>query len=197
MQSFGFLDIPALLGEFHGRHPDVEILVRPSAGGSVALVDELKRGGTDLAFVSLIEDPVGVSTTELGVEDLYVVGGARLLPPGRAAVKLSALSEATFVDFPTGWGIRAAVDHAFATAAVNRRVNIEIADVNTLLHLLHAELGIALLPRSLLSGGQQLQTRRLASPLSWRVVMALPSNRPIRAAARAFAELVASSRPNA
>jgi DNA-binding transcriptional LysR family regulator len=193
MQSFGFLDIPALLGDFHRRHPHVEIQVGPSAGGSVTLVEELKRGRTDIAFVSLIEDPVGVSTTELGVEDLYLVGSARLLPPSRAAIELSALSEATFVDFPTGWGIRAAVDHAFAAAGVNRRVTIEIADVGTLLALLQAGLGVALLPRSLLPRDQRLQTRRLASPLSWRVVMAFGNNRSIRAAAQAFAELVESS----
>lgn len=197
MQSFGFLDVPALLGEFHGRHPDVEIQMRPSAGGSVALVEELKRGDTDLAFVSLSEEPVGVSTTQLAVEDLYLVGSARLLPAGRAAVTLSALSEASFVDFPAGWGIRTAVDEAFAAAGVNRRVSIEIADVNTLLQLLEADLGIALLPRSLLPGDQRLRMRRLDAPLSWRVVMAVSSSRPIRAAARAFAELVAGSRSNA
>jgi DNA-binding transcriptional LysR family regulator len=190
MQSFAFLDIPALLGEFHRQHPLVEIQLRPSAGGSLALVEGLKQGDTDIAFVSVIEDPVGVSTTELGVESLYLVGPAHLLPPRRAAIELSALSEATFVDFPTGWGIRAAVDRAFAAAGVHRRVTIEIADVRTVLGLLQAGLGVALLPRSLLSRDQRLQTRRLAAPLSWRVAMALPSDRPLRAAARAFTELV-------
>ncbi len=197
MQSFGFLDIPALLGEFHRQHPRVEIQVRPSVGGSVALIEELKRGGTDIAFVSLMEDPVGVSTTKLGVEHLDLVGTAQLLPQGRAAVELSALSEATFVDFPTGWGIRAAVDHAFAAAGLNRRVTIEVADVNTLVGLLEAGLGIALIPQSVLPRAKHLQTRRLASTLTWQVAMALPSNRPIRAAAHAFAELVASYRADA
>jgi DNA-binding transcriptional LysR family regulator len=194
MQSFGFLDVPALLGEFHRQHPQVEIQVRPSVGGSLALVEDLKRGGTDIAFVSLMEDPVGVSTSELGVEDLYLVGTTQLLPPRRAAIELHALSEATFVDFPTGWGIRAAVDQAFAASGVSRRVTIEVADVSTVLQLLQAGLGIALLPRSLLPGSQRLQTRRLTSTLTWRAAMALPSNRPIRTAAHAFAELVANSR---
>jgi DNA-binding transcriptional LysR family regulator len=190
MQSFAFVDIGALLGRFHRQHPDVEIQVGPSAGGSLAMVQELKRGGIDIAFVSLMEIPNGVSATELGVEDLHLVGTPELLPPRRARIELSALADAAFVDFPAGWGIRVAVDQAFAAAGVNRRVTIEVADVNTCLELIGAGLGVALLPRSLLPADDRLQTRRLASPLTWRVLMAVPSDRPTRAAARAFAELV-------
>lgn len=190
MQSFGYLDVPALLGRFHREHPHVEIEMRPSAGGSQALVQELKRGGTDIAFVSLTEDPVGVSATQLAVEELQLVGTPELLPRRRGRVELNGLSDVTFVDFPTGWGVRTAVDRAFAAAGVTRRVPVEVADVGTLLQLVGAGLGVALLPRSLLGNDDALQVRRLASPMTWRVVMALPADRPIRAAANAFAELV-------
>ncbi|MGB9185411.1 MAG: LysR family transcriptional regulator [Solirubrobacteraceae bacterium] len=196
MQSFTFLDVADLLGRFHREHPEVEIQVKPSAGGSQALVEDLKHGDVDVAFVSVMQDPSGVSATELGVEDLYVVGTSQLLPPRRAMIELSVLADATFVDFPTGWGIRAAVDHAFAAADVRRRVTIEVADVSACLQLIGAGLGIALLPRSLLTDDDRLQTRRLASRLTWRVIMAEPSNRPIRAAAHAFTELVATARSN-
>jgi DNA-binding transcriptional LysR family regulator len=196
MQSFAFLDVAGLLGEFHRQHPAVEIQVRPSTGGSLALAAELQHGGIDIAFVSLREDPPGVSTTELAVEELHLVGAAELLPRRRSRIELSDLSEATFVDFPPGWGIRTAVDDAFAAAAVNRRVAIEVADVNACLQLLRARLGVALLGRSLLPDDDELQTRRLASPLTWRVVMAVPSNRPPRATAQAFAELVTRAQTN-
>jgi DNA-binding transcriptional LysR family regulator len=194
MQSFGYLDVPALLGRFHREHPHVEIEMRPSAGGSQALVQELKRGGTDIAFVSLMGDPVGVSATQLAVEELHLVGTPELLPRRRGRVELSGLSDVSFVDFPTGWGVRTTVDQAFAAAGVTRRVPVEVADVGTLLQLLRAGLGVALLPRSLLGSDDALQLRRLASPMTWRVVMALPSDRPIRAAANAFAELVTEPR---
>jgi DNA-binding transcriptional LysR family regulator len=194
MQSFGYLDVPTLLGRFHREHPHVEIEMRPSAGGSQALVQELKRGGTDIAFVSLMEDPAGLSVTQLAVEELHLVGMPQLLPSRRGKVRLDRLSDASFVDFPPGWGVRTTVDQAFAAAGVNRRVPVEVADVGTLLQLLRAGLGVALLPRSLLGGDGVLEVRRLASPITWRVVMALPSDQPIRAAARAFAELVAEPR---
>jgi DNA-binding transcriptional LysR family regulator len=194
MQSFAFLDIADLLGTFHRQHPDVEIHLRPSVGGSQALVDELRRGSLDIAFASVMEDPAGVSTTELGVEELHLVGMAELLPPRHARVKLSTLAEASFVDFPSGWGVRATVDHAFAAAGVPRRVTIEVADVGTCLQLLRAGMGVALMPPSLLPANDQLQARRLASRLTWRVVMAIPSAQPTRAAARALVELVATGR---
>jgi DNA-binding transcriptional LysR family regulator len=194
MQSFGSLDIPALLGRFHLEHPHVEIEMRPSVGGSQALVEELKRGGTDIAFVSLMEDPVGVSATQLDVEDLHLVGTPELLPRRGGRVELNSLSDVGFVDFPTGWGVRTAVDRAFAAAGVARRVPVEVADVGTLLQLVRAGLGVALLPRSIVGNDDTLQVRRLASPMTWRVVMALPAGRPVRATANAFAELVTEAR---
>jgi DNA-binding transcriptional LysR family regulator len=190
MQSFGFLDVPALLGHFHRLHPDVEIEIRPSPGGSAVLVEELRRATLDIAFVAVTGDPPGLRTTELGVEELHLVGAEGLLPPHAAPIELSELSDATFVDFPTGWGVRTVVDQALAAAGVSRRVTIEVADVSTYVQLLEAGLGVALTPRSVLPREHRLLMRRLASPVTWRVVMALPSDRPVRAAADAFAELV-------
>ena len=190
MQSFGFLDVPALLGDFHRRHPDVEIQLRPSPGGSQALLDELRGGGIDVAFVAVMDEPADVAATELGVEELYVVGPKELLPSRRSGLELSALADASFVDFPGGWGVRAVVDHAFAAAGLARRVTIEIADVGTFVALLQAGLGVALAPLSLLPRDHGLETGRLATRVTWRVVMALPGARPSRAAAEAFAALV-------
>jgi DNA-binding transcriptional LysR family regulator len=194
MQSFGYLDVPALLGRFHREHPHVEIGMRPSVGGSQAIVGELKRGGIDIAFVSLAEDPPGVSTTQLAVEELRVVGIPTLLPRRRGSLELKELADLSFVDFPPGWGVRATADQAFAGAGLTRHVPVEVADVGTLLQLLRAGLGVALLPRSLLDSDEGLQVRRLAAPMSWRVVMAVPDGRPVRAAAKAFAELVTGPR---
>ena len=190
MQSLGFLDVPALLGELHRRHPDVEIQMRPSPGGSLDLLEELGRGAIDVAFVSVIDDPPGVEITELGTEALYLVGARELMPARRRTVELPDLAEATFVDFPAGWGVRSVIDRAFAVAGVSRRVTMEVADVSTYLQLLDARLGVAITPQSLLPANHEFEVRRLKPPITWRVVMALASRRPTRAAARAFAQLV-------
>lgn len=190
MQSFTFVDVPGLLGRFRSQHPDVEIQVRPAAGGAAALLDELRQGGLDIAFIAIVDPPAGVTAIPLGSEDLVLTGTPELLPPGRGAVTLAPLVDQTFVDFPIGWGVRTVVDRAFAAAGLDRRVTIEVADVGTCLQLLRAGLGIALLPPSLLAATDPHLRRRTVSPrLSWHIVMATPSGRT-NAAARALAELV-------
>jgi DNA-binding transcriptional LysR family regulator len=190
MQSFSLLDVPGLLGDFHRRHPDVEIQMRPSPAGSAGLVEELRRATLDIAFAAVTEDPPGLTIRELAVEELFLAGLEELLPPGDGPVSFAELADATLVDLPTGWGVRTVVDQAFAAAGVSRRVTIEVAELNTHLQMLEAGLGVALVPRSVLPRQHRLGLRRLASPLTWRIVLALPGDRPIRAAAKAFADLV-------
>jgi DNA-binding transcriptional LysR family regulator len=198
MQSFAFADVPGLLGAFHREHPGVEIQVRPAVGGSAALIEEIREGGMDIAFIALVDPPSGVTAVPLGSEDLVVVAAPDQARPGRRPVTLDALVDASFVDFPPGWGIRTIVDRAFAEAGLERHVTIEVADVATCLQLLRAGLGIAVLPPSLLPPSDPLLRKRAVSPpLSWHVVMATPAGRPPTAAANALAELVARGSPQA
>jgi len=196
MQSFAFADLPALLGRFHRQHPGVEIQVRPAAGGSAALLEELRQGTLDIAFIALPERPSGINLRQLGSEDLVLVGAPDQLPPGRRPVSLAALVTANFVDFPVGWGVRTAVDRAFSAAGLDRRVTVEIADVGTCVLLLRAGLGIALFPPSLIPPDEQVLRRRAVSPrVTWHVAMATPSGRA-NAAANALAELVTEAQPS-
>jgi len=194
MQSFAFADVPGVLGQFHREHPEVEILVHPNAGGSAALVEELRHGGLDIAFLALEDRPAGVKTIPLGSEDLVLVASGDPAPSGRRrAVSLDALRDAAFVDFPVGWGVRTVVDRAFAAAGLNRRVTIEIGDVATALQLIRAGLGIAIVPPSLVpQGDTSLLQRPISPPITWHVVMATSST-AISAAARALAELVSAA----
>ena len=193
MQSFTFADVPGLLGRFRRQHPGVEIQVRPATGGTAALLEELRQGNLDIAFVALLDPPQSVTAIPLGSEDLVLVAAREQAPPGRGPVPLDTLVDATFVDFPAGWGIRTVIDRAFAAARLDRRVGIEVADVATLIQLLQAGLGIALLPPSLLpSSGTKLRKRAISPRLTWHVVMATPSGRT-NAATSALAELVSST----
>src|SRR5487761_1669098 len=197
MQSLPFADVPELLGTFHRQHPDVEIEVRPAAGGSAALVEELRQGGLDIAFIALHDLPSGLTAIPLGSEELVVVTAPETALPGRGPVTLDQLADARFVDFPAGWGVRTTVDRAFAAAGLERNVTIEAAAVAACLQLLRAGLGIALLPPSLIpsGGGPHLMQRAVSPPPTWHVVMASPAGHAANAAATAFTELVVHDPP--
>jgi DNA-binding transcriptional LysR family regulator len=191
MQSFAFLDMPALLGRFHREHPHVEIVMRPAAGGSAALLDAIADGELDVAFVGMDQLPSNIATVPLGSEELFLTAVPGIGPQGEGPVRLEQLASETLVDFPGGWGIRSAIDRAFAAAGLRRRVSIEVADVNLCLQLVREGLGAAVLPRSLLTEADtQLVIRLLEPRLYWHVVVALPSKRPPGAAAAAFIELI-------
>jgi DNA-binding transcriptional LysR family regulator len=191
MQSFAFADVPGVLGQFHRKHPDVEIHVHPNAGGSAAIVEELRQGSLDIAFIALEDRPAGVEAIPLGSENLVLVSSPDHSPSSRRRIVcLDGLVDAAFVDFPTGWGVRTVVDQAFAAAGLQRRVTMEIADVATCLELIRAGLGIAIMPPSLIPRGDPGVVQRPTSPpITWHVVMVTPASGP-NAAAQALAALV-------
>jgi DNA-binding transcriptional LysR family regulator len=118
IRPFAFIDVPAVLGCFHRQHPDVEIQIHPAVG-SAALLEELRHGGLDIAFIAGVEPVSGVTAIPLGSEDLMLVTTPETALRGRGPVPLESLANATFVDLPTGWGIRTVVDRAFAATGVN------------------------------------------------------------------------------
>jgi DNA-binding transcriptional LysR family regulator len=184
-----FIDIPEVLGRFHRLHPDVEIQIHPAVG-SAALLEELRQGSLDVAFVAGIEPQSGVTAIPLGSEDLMLVTAPETAPGGRGPVPLESLANAGFADFPTGWGIRTAVDRAFAAAGLTRRVTIEVADVASCVELVRAGLGVGLFPPSLFPvHDPHVPTRTISPRITWHVVMATSSGRTT-APAGALAALV-------
>jgi DNA-binding transcriptional LysR family regulator len=195
MQAFSYIDVADVLARFHQLHPGVEIKVHPAAGGSAALLAELRQGALDAAFIALIDPPSGMKTIPLGSESLVLVAAPENEPSGRKAIRLEALSKASFVDFPTGWGVRTVVDRAFAAAGVARRISMEIADVATCLQLIRAGLGVGLFPPSMLPDDDpQIRVRPTSPRITWDVVMATQAGRT-NAATDALATLVTEASP--
>lgn len=192
MTSLGLIDLPALLGRFHRRHPGVLLQTSTAPSGSQGLIEALTEHRLDLAFVSLPgPGPAGVELTELAhsVIDLVVPHGHPL--SGRDSVPIGELADLDFIDFPLGYGNRALVDRAFAVAAVPRRVTIEITDSATGADFVRHGLGIALLPRFILGEPEGLTRLRVTgSDLTLPLSLATPADRALSAAARALVALI-------
>ncbi|GLX99657.1 MULTISPECIES: LysR family transcriptional regulator [Actinoplanes] len=192
LTSVRIIDLPALLGEFHRRHPGVLLRTTAAPSGSVGLLEALLDHRLDLAFVSLPgAHPPGVRLIELAssVLDLVVPPGHPLA--GRSSVPITELAGLDFIDSPTGFGNRAVTDRAFAAAGVPRHVTIEIPDIGTGADHVRHGLGIALLPRFVVAGAPDVVTLPVSgADLTWPLSLALPADGVPGAAVRALIALL-------
>ena len=191
MQSVTAFDLAALLVRFHREKPGVELQPRPARGGTLALVQGVASGELDLAFVSVpgTMHP-GVTLTPLASEPLLLAVPRGHRFESRATVRFEELAGETFVEVPSGWGLRLRTDQAFARAGVERVVNVEVADLSTLAELVRAGLGLGFLPASTLIGADRVQLIHLEPELTWEISLAVPSTRRPSAAAQAFLGLL-------
>jgi DNA-binding transcriptional LysR family regulator len=192
--SGGALDIPRLLAAFRESHPLLEVHLYYAANGSAELADHLRDGQLDIAVLSLPDrGHAGISMTLLTREAMVLVCAPEHRLAKRKSVRISELGGESFIDHPGGWGTRAAVDRSFTTAGVRRRVAYEVGDTPSVVNLVAHDLGVAFLPPSIVSPGHdvRLVPVRGKAP-QWEISLAVPSNRPLTAAAQAFADAATS-----
>jgi DNA-binding transcriptional LysR family regulator len=190
MQAHAALDLPAVLGRFHARHPGVELRLRQAA--STLLVEEVRAGTLDLAVTALPGPaPAGLVRLPLGSEPMQLACAPGHRLAGRASVRLVDLRDEPFVDFVPGWGVRIAVDRAFADAGIARPVALEVNDTATLLDLVAHGLGVAVVPPTVAAraGGVRLVPLRGRTPV-WEEAVVHAAPEPVAAAARALLAMV-------
>lgn len=136
--------VPELLAVYRRAHPQVRVELL--MGNSDHLVNEVRRGTVDLAFLGVRpgDEPRGVALEHLAV-DRHVVAVSRAHRLAhRRRVRLADLTGETFADFPAGSSGRAQSDAAFADAGIARDVAFEVGTADLLLGLVSHGLAIAL-----------------------------------------------------
>ncbi|MET0418109.1 MAG: LysR family transcriptional regulator [Actinoplanes sp.] len=192
LTSVGVIALPALLGAFHRSHPEVALRLIVSPRGSVGLLDALADGSLDVAFVSVPgRPPSGIRLRQIYHERLNLVLPAGHRLAGASEVTVGDLAEEQFVDFPTGYGNRAVVDRAFATAGTGRHVAIEVIDIGTGANFVREGLGVAILPPFAVLDRTGLVLKEVTdADLDWPLGVATSAARRPSAAARALLELI-------
>lgn len=167
-----FLDLPALLARYHKRHPMIE--VRLCQGGSAHLIDKLRNGVLDLAFLPIGDMPTDVATRMIACEDLVVVAGPEHPLAGRKSVTLAELAGHAFVDFEPDRGTRALIDNAFAGQRIERRTAFEVSDLDSLMELVAHGLGVALVPETVAAcfSGRISMAELEDAEICWELVVA-------------------------
>jgi DNA-binding transcriptional LysR family regulator len=180
-QCLGVVDLPPTLAAFRRRHPGVGIRLR--YGGSARLVEEVRQGTLNVAFVALAgEAPDGVRVEPLAAEPMVLLCHPAHRLAAQETVEPAELLEEDFVDFSADWGARAVNDRTFERIGARRRVSIEVNDVHTLLDFLHQGLGVALVPapvtRKPHAKGLTAVQPVGAGRASWQVAVALAAAAP-------------------
>jgi len=175
------VDLPGIMGEFHRRHPDVDLRLGPSPGGSTGLVEEVRQGRLDVAFHGLPETVPDLLTRHLVDSPFRAVLPEGHPHAGDRSVSLADLADEPWVDSRAGFGNRVTLDRAFAALGLARRIPTELADLGEIPRFVAAGLGVAALPELTIIPAEGAVVRPLREPVGWRL-NAIARPRPGRAA---------------
>ena len=190
--TFGALDVPKVLGDFHRAHPFVRLSLRLSQVGSSAYTTSVADGSLDLALVSAPDRfPPGIEMHPLAEEPMVFTCREDHPLAGRDQVSIGDLASEDFVCFPTGFGIRRLVDNAFADAGLVPRILYEVpADYTVAAALIRNDLGTAFMPASEAGRFDDLTAIALATPINWQIHLARPQPQNISRAAATLATML-------
>ncbi|GAB4095084.1 LysR substrate-binding domain-containing protein [Brachybacterium horti] len=161
-QCLGLVDVSSLLERFHRRYPGVATEFAQS--GSHELVDAVRGGTLDVAFVATTRPPTSLRHQPLGGEPLVLVVPTDSDLASRTPLRWHDLAGRDFVDFSPSWGVRTLNDELLAAHAVTRRVRCSVNDVHTLLDLVSRGLGVAIVPRHVAAKPQAATLRTIPLP---------------------------------
>lgn len=175
------IDLPGVMGEFHRRHPEVDLRLGPSPSGSTGLVEDVRQGRLDIAFHGLPD-----AVPDLLVRHLADSPFLAVLPEShplarRSAVSLSDLAGEPWVDARAGFGNRVTLDRAFSVLGLTRRVPTELADLGEIPRFVASGLGVAALPELTIIPADGAVVVPLRPTVGWRL-SAIARERPGRAA---------------
>jgi DNA-binding transcriptional LysR family regulator len=126
--SFGKLDVPRVLGQFHRRYPQVRIRLRQSQTGSMTYLSAIAEGSLDLALVSSPSRfPSRVEMHLLSEEPMVFVCRPDHHLAQRTTVAVTDLVGEDLIGFPLEFGLRRLVEDAFADAGVTAHTPYEVA----------------------------------------------------------------------
>ena len=126
--SFGALDVPSVLGEFHRTYPLVRIRLRQSQTGSTSYLSAIADGSLDLALISApARFPDRIEMRMLSQEPMVFVCRPDHHLAQRAYVGINELAEEDLIGFPTQFGQRRIVEDGFTAAGITSHTPYEVA----------------------------------------------------------------------
>jgi len=178
--------LPRVLAAFHAEHPGITLSVVEA--GSRDLVDRLAAGDLDLALVILpVPHEELFETTPLIREELVLAVAKKHPLARRKTVRVSDLRGVPLVMFRDGYDLRSATITACEQAGFHPTFAIEGAEMDGVLRMAAAGVGVAVVPSMVVERGGPLVPVRISQPtLARSVGVAFRRDRHHSRAADAF-----------
>ena len=161
--------LPRVLAAFHSEHPGITLNILEAGSGD--LVERLAMGGLDVALVILpVPREELFDTTPLLREELVLAVAKRHPLAKRKSVRVSELRGVPLVMFREGYDLRSATIAACEQAGFHPTFAIEGAEMDGVLRMAAAGVGVAVVPRMVVEKGGPLVAVRLAQPTLMRSV---------------------------
>lgn len=187
LPSFFMGPFPELLKTFQARHPAIEVRLQDVVAGRVEAL--VREGQVDLG-IGVRPRAVGLDFQPLYVDHLQLFVPRNHPWTGRTEITLAELDAVPLLLTGRDSSVRECLDFAFAAAGLRLVAALEANYMSTLLALVAAEQGLALLPES--AGGEApvvalpVRGESLARPLG----ILTPTGRSLTPAAQAFVDLL-------
>jgi DNA-binding transcriptional LysR family regulator len=180
--------LPPALARFHERYPRIELVLHEA--GSRDLVRELEQGALDVALVILPLRHEILETTPLIREELVVAAAPDHALASRSRIAIADLRGVPLVMFRDGYDLRATTIAACRRAGFEPTFALEGGEMDGVLRLAAAGLGVAVVPSLVVDPAGSLRAIRLAEPLTRTIGFANRRDRRPSRGAREFVEMV-------
>jgi len=180
--------LPPALTRFHQSFPAIDLVLHEA--GSRDLVQELEQGVLDIALVILPLRHEVLETTPLLREELVVAVPHTHPFAARKTVSIGDLKGAPLVMFRDGYDLRAATLAACRRAGFEPSFALEGAEMDGVLRLAAAGLGVAVVPSLVIDPAGPLRAVRLAEPITRTIGFANRRDRRLSRAGREFVDTV-------
>lgn len=176
IQLLTWVDLPVSLSQFHQAHPGVEIALREAPVDE--LLEELLAGDLDIAYIARDQSRLPETLTVLATwdEELVIIAPRDHPLARQDQVLLSSLGQEPFVDFQARSGLQRVVERLCEQAHLERYITFSVTQLDLLISLVRAGLGIAIIPAPV-AEGTDLARIRIAPQIPHRQI-ALVTRRP-------------------
>ena len=180
--------LPPALAKFHSAYPGIDLVLHEA--GSRDLVHELEQGALDVALVILPVSHETLETSPLLREELVVAVAPDHPLASRRTIPIADLKGVPLVMFRDGYDLRAATVAACRRAGFEPLFALEGGEMDGVLRLAAAGLGVAGVPSLVIDPAGPLKAVRLAEPLTRTIGFANRKDRHLSRAGREFVQTV-------